>query len=65
MKNNILSVGAIILGLIYFISPIDLFSEIAFPVIGYLDDATIMGMIIWGVNKLRKNKKAQAQAEQL
>jgi len=65
MNNNVLSVGAVVLGLIYFISPVDLFPEIAFPVIGYLDDATIMGVILWGVNRLRKNKSANATAEQI
>jgi uncharacterized membrane protein YkvA (DUF1232 family) len=27
--------------LLYVVSPIDLFSEIAFPVVGYVDDATL------------------------
>jgi len=58
MKGKVIGMGAIILGIIYVISPIDLIPE-AIPFFGVIDDAAVISMVIWGFNKIRKSKKEQ------
>ena len=47
-----------LLVLIYIISPVDIFSEAAFPIIGYLDDLGIVLAEIIQFLVYMKNKKA-------
>ena len=53
--KKIFAIGAIILSIVYLISPIDAIPDV--PFIGYLDDATVIGIVIWGIKMLKPFKK--------
>jgi uncharacterized membrane protein YkvA (DUF1232 family) len=62
-KISGLSWVALIGTLIYTVSPIDLIPEIVFPVVGYIDDLGLWGVMTLLANRERQRWLAQLSAE--